>query len=85
MEIKTEKISLEEEQEMIEEEISQVKACAQSIIDNARSIVGELPYRTNLMIVISLPVDDYPTITVSNECLPSRLVKVGSFDDPDYN
>lgn len=59
-----------------EDFIEQVKACGQSIIDNAEKIYNSFEFPTNgLMIEIEISRDIVPTITVVQKFLPEGFVK----------
>ena len=50
-----------------EERIQQIKYCGQSIIDNAESIYGNFEYPASLEIVVSMPIKEFPIITVKRD------------------
>lgn len=50
-----------------EQRIQQIKDCGQSIIDNAESIYGNFEYPASLEIVVSMPINEFPIITVKRD------------------
>lgn len=53
--------------------IEQLKACAETIIKNAESIVGYEDYSGDMSISIILKADAIPSIKVDKDIYPDRL------------
>lgn len=59
-----------------EDFIEQVKACGQSIIDNAEKIYNSFEFSTNgVMVEIEIDRNAVPTITVVNKFIPENFIK----------
>ena len=58
-----------------EETILRIKEAAQSIIDNAESIVGDEKTRTNISITIDVNnVDQLPIVNINKELIPEGFL-----------
>jgi hypothetical protein len=68
-------------EERITETITNLKACAETIIRHAESIVGTEPFVKGLMVTIHLNPGEDPTINVDKDFSPEFYTK--SVDD-DY-
>lgn len=55
-----------------EDLIDQIKACGESIITNAESIVGTERFVTSLTVTIFVERDEIPRINVDRDFLPER-------------
>ena len=58
-----------------EQRIQQIKACGQSIIDNAESIFGDYKYSTDLKIIVDLPCREHPTIQAVKSFVPEGFIE----------
>ena len=59
-----------------EKMVQEVKDCAQSIMDNAESIVGDYKYQTSLDISVRISVmNDAPEISVCTDFIPEAFGK----------
>lgn len=58
-----------------EETVLRIKEAAQSIIDNAESIVGDEKTRTNISITIDVNnVDQLPIVNINKELIPEGFL-----------
>lgn len=58
-----------------EEIVLRIKEAAQSIIDNAESIVGDEKTRTNISITIDVNnVDQLPVVNINKELIPEGFL-----------
>lgn len=58
-----------------EETVLRIKEAAQSIIDNAESIVGDEKTRTNISITIDVNnVDQLPVVNINKELIPEGFL-----------
>ena len=58
-----------------EQMIQNVKYAGQSLIDDAKSIVGDYKYQTDLSIMIQIPINrDAPIISVTSDFIPEGFV-----------
>ena len=57
-----------------EERIQQIKACGQTIIDEAEKIYGDFPYQTDLEIVIRLASKEFPVISVRQDFFSQTML-----------
>lgn len=58
-----------------EETVLRIKEAAQSIIDNAESIVGDEKTRTNISITIDVNnIDQLPIINITKELIPEDFL-----------
>ena len=58
-----------------EETILRIKEAAQSIIDNAESIVGNEKTRTNISITIDVNnIDQLPVVNINKELIPEGFL-----------
>ena len=55
--------------------VEQLKACAETIIKNARSIVGDEEFQQDLTVTISLIHGEVPSININRDILPERFIK----------
>lgn len=62
-------------EEYIEGEVYKLKSCAETIIKNARSIVGDEEFQRELTVTIYLRPGDVPTINIDRDVLPERYIK----------
>lgn len=62
-----------------EQLVDEVRACGQSIIDNAESIVGNYRYQTDIDITAYIHMEESPTINVGTNFIPEGVVKVPKF------
>ena len=60
-----------------EEMVRRVRACGQSIVDNAESIAGDYRGQTEIEIHVTIPVSDYPRIRTRTEFLPEEILDTG--------
>lgn len=59
-----------------EDFIEQVKACGQSVVDNAEKIYNSFKYSTNgVQIMIEVDKNSVPTITVVNKFIPESFIE----------
>lgn len=56
--------------------IEQLKACAETIIKNAESIIGDEHYAGDMSISIILKADAIPSIKVDKDIYPDRLEEI---------
>lgn len=56
--------------------IKNLKACAETIIKNAESIIGDEQYSGDIMISINLQADSVPSIKVDKYIYPDRLEEI---------
>ena len=60
-----------------EELIEQIKACGQSIIDNAEKIVGDYKFDAGTYIELHVgKCDEAPHISVTKDFIPERLKEI---------
>lgn len=58
-----------------EETVLRIKEAAQSIIDNAESIVGDEKTRTNISITIDVTnIDQLPVVNINKELIPEGFL-----------
>lgn len=58
-----------------EETVLRIKEAAQSIIDNAESIVGDEKTRTNISITIDVNnIDQLPIVNINKELIPEGFL-----------
>lgn len=57
-----------------EKRIAQLKACAQTIIDQAEEIIGDYEYSQSWQIVIDFPCRELPTIKVENRFISRKMI-----------
>lgn len=58
-----------------EETVLRIKEAAQSIIDNAESIVGDEKTRTNISITIDVSnIDQLPVVNINKELIPEGFL-----------
>ena len=58
-----------------EETVLRIKEAAQSIIDNAESIVGDEKTRTNISITIDVNnIDQLPIVNITKELIPEDFL-----------
>lgn len=58
-----------------EETVLRIKEAAQSIIDNAESIVGDEKTRTNISITIDVNnIDQLPVVNINKELIPEGFL-----------
>lgn len=58
-----------------EETVLRIKEAAQSIIDNAESIVGDEKTRTNISITIDVNnIDQLPIVNINKELIPEDFL-----------
>lgn len=58
-----------------EETVLRIKEAAQSIIDNAESIVGDEKTRTNISITIDVNnIDQLPIVNITKELIPEGFL-----------
>ena len=58
-----------------EETVLRIKEAAQSIIDNAESIVGDEKTRTNISITIDVNnIDQLPIVNITKELIPEGVL-----------
>ena len=58
-----------------EETVLSIKEAAQSIIDNAESIVGDEKTRTNISITIDVNnIDQLPIVNITKELIPEGFL-----------
>ena len=55
--------------------LKQIRQVGQSIIDNAESILGSEPYRTDLIITATFHPRELPTITVERHFIPEGVIR----------
>lgn len=67
--------SLMNSDDYIEERVDHLKACAESIIKNARSIVGEEKFQQDLTVTIKLRHGEPPSINIDRDILPERFME----------
>lgn len=61
--------------DIIEERVDHLKACAESIIKNARSIVGDEEFQQDLTVTIRLKHGEVPSVNIDRDILPERFMK----------
>ena len=57
-----------------QERAEQLKACCQTIIDNAEKIVKDIDLTINRKITIDIPSREFPTITVEQEFFSKKML-----------
>ena len=59
-----------------EDRVAQLKACAETIIEKAEEIIGDLEYPTNQTVTIHLDCQEIPTIKVEKEIIPQKIIEL---------
>lgn len=57
-----------------EKRIEQLKACAQTIIDQAEDIIGEYEFSQGYSVTIELPCKDVPTIRAEKQFISRKVI-----------
>ena len=57
-----------------EERIAQLKACAESIINNAEDIIGNADNPVDWKITIDIQCQEFPTVKVERHFIPQELM-----------
>lgn len=58
---------------MNEKTVTELKMCAETIIKNARSIVGDEEYQGELRVIITINDNKVPTINIDRDIYPEKL------------
>lgn len=53
--------------------VDYLKACGQSVIENAESMVGYEPFLANVTVTININPCEAPTINVSRDLYPGKI------------
>lgn len=57
------------------ERLEQIRAAGQHLIDNAETILGSEKFRIDLVVEISFPCHEPPTITVHRSVIPDGFIE----------
>lgn len=57
-----------------EQRVAQLKACAQTIIDQAEDIIGEYEFSQGYTVTIEIPCKEFPRIVAEKQFISKKVI-----------